>query len=136
MALACSSGSTSVGRRASPKGSAIGVHRKLCWIALGSEGWLEQRFATDQDNRIIFSIRSELPPQRVRERLLAFAAAVNRTLDRCGFPLCKGNIMAGNRRWCLSLAEWRAQFSAWIGNTDPRSGPQLGHLFRFSSGVR
>lgn len=26
--------------------------------------------------------------------------------------------MAGNRRWCLSLAEWRAQFSAWIGNTD------------------
>jgi CBS domain-containing protein len=134
MALACSSGSTSVVAGHHQKGSAIGVHKKLCWIALGSEGWLEQTFATDQDNRIIFSVRSELAPQRVRERLLPFAAAVNCTLDRCGFPLCKGNIMAGNRRWCLSLAEWRAQFSAWIGNTDPEA--VLGHLFRFSSGVR
>ncbi len=94
---------------------------EFCWIALGSEGRLEQTFATDQDNGIIFSVRGDLPPQRARERLLPFAAAVNRTLDACGFPLCKGNIMASNPRWCLSLAEWQAQFSAWIRNTDPEA---------------
>ncbi len=94
---------------------------RLCWIALGSEGRLEQTFATDQDNGIIFSHPDGTAPQAARERLLPFASAVNHTLDRCGFPLCKGNIMASNPRWCLSLEEWRAQFSAWIRNTDPQA---------------
>lgn len=94
---------------------------RLCWIALGSEGRLEQTFATDQDNGLIFNLPAGMAPPEARERLLPFAAAVNRTLDRCGFPLCKGDIMAGNRRWCLSLAEWQEQFSAWIRNTDPEA---------------
>jgi putative nucleotidyltransferase DUF294 len=136
MALACSSGSTSVVAGHQQKGSAIEVCRKLCWIVLGSESRLEQTFATDQDNGIIFSVRSELAPQRVRERLLPFAAAVNRTLDRCGFPLCKGNIMAGNRRWCLSLGGMAGAVLGMDRQHRSRSGPQLGHLFRFSSGVR
>jgi CBS domain-containing protein len=94
---------------------------RLCWIALGSEGRLEQTFATDQDNGIVFTAPEGMTPQAARERLLPFASAVNRTLDRCGFPLCKGNIMAGNPRWCLALPEWQAQFSAWIRNTDPEA---------------
>jgi CBS domain-containing protein len=94
---------------------------RFCWIALGSEGRLEQTFATDQDNGLIFALPEGAAPQEAREQLLPFAAAVNRTLDRCGFPLCKGDIMAGNRRWCLSLAEWQEQFSAWIRNTDPEA---------------
>ena len=94
---------------------------RLCWMALGSEGRLEQTFATDQDNGLIFSVQSGAEPDAARERLLPLAAAVNRMLDRCGFPLCKGDIMAGNPRWCLSLAEWQAQFSAWIRNTDPQA---------------
>ncbi|MDQ2962638.1 MAG: DUF294 nucleotidyltransferase-like domain-containing protein [Pseudomonadota bacterium] len=94
---------------------------RLCWIALGSEGRLEQTFATDQDNGIIFTTPEGTTARAARERLLPFAAAVNHTLDHCGFPLCKGNIMAGNPRWCLSLKEWEAQFSAWIRNTDPEA---------------
>jgi CBS domain-containing protein len=90
---------------------------RFCWIALGSEGRLEQTFATDQDNGLIFNAPAAMPVDEARERLLPFAAAVNKMLDRCGFPLCKGEIMAGNRRWCLSLAEWQTQFSAWIRNT-------------------
>ena len=95
------------------------VDLRFCWIALGSEGRLEQTFATDQDNGLIFSLPAGMTSQEARERLLPFATAINQTLDRCGFPLCKGDIMAGNRRWCLSLAEWQEQFSAWIRNTDP-----------------
>jgi CBS domain-containing protein len=44
---------------------------------------------------------------------------VNVTLDACGFPLCKGEIMAGNPKWCLSAAEWRARFGDWIRNPSP-----------------
>ena len=94
---------------------------RFCWIALGSEGRLEQAFATDQDNGIIFELAPETKPDDARARLLPFADAVNQALDRCGFPLCRGDIMARNPRWCLSLTEWQLQFSAWIRNTDPEA---------------
>jgi CBS domain-containing protein len=46
---------------------------------------------------------------------------VNRDLDACGFPLCKGDIMARNPRWCLTPQEWRGVFDGWIRNTDPQA---------------
>ncbi len=94
---------------------------QICWISLGSEGRLEQTIATDQDNGIIFA--SELSPGEARERLLPFAAAVNQALDACGFPLCKGNIMAGNPDWCLSVDEWQQKFASWM--RDPLPGALL-----------
>jgi CBS domain-containing protein len=93
----------------------------LCWMGLGSEGRSEQTLATDQDNAIIFPDIEGEDRQATRERLLAFADDVNRTLDACGFPLCKGNIMARNPAWCLSLSEWFARFDDWIRNSDPEA---------------
>lgn len=90
------------------------------WLAFGSEGRFEQTISTDQDNGLIFDSGSEAP-NAVRARLLPFAQAVNRALDACGFPLCRGNIMAGNPQWCLSLEEWRQHFDQWIDNTDPQA---------------
>jgi CBS domain-containing protein len=93
---------------------------RMCWIALGSEGRLEQTFSTDQDNGIIFEA-DEGDADAVREALLPFARAVNAKLDACGFALCKGEIMAGNPRWCLPLEEWRRTFAAWIHEPDPQA---------------
>jgi len=90
---------------------------RLCWLGLGSEARGEQTFASDQDNAIIFE--TQLPAAAARARLLPFARAANLSLDACGFPLCKGEIMAGNANWCLSAAEWRARFTGWIRNPDP-----------------
>jgi CBS domain-containing protein len=92
----------------------------FCWIALGSEGRLEQTFSTDQDNGIIFDA-PEGESAALRARLLPFATEVNAALARCGFPLCQGNIMAGNPAFCLSLAEWQAEFSGWIRNSTPEA---------------
>ena len=91
-----------------------------CWLAFGSEGRYEQTISTDQDNGLIFDA-GVADPGPLRERLLPFAQAVNRDLDACGFPLCKGNIMAGNPQWCLSLSEWRERFDSWIADTDPQA---------------
>jgi CBS domain-containing protein len=91
---------------------------RWCWIALGSEGRFEQTFTTDQDNAIIFE-SSDDDAERMRQQLLPFTQAVNRKLDACGFLLCKGNIMAGNPMWCMSLNEWRRKFSAWIRTPQP-----------------
>lgn len=93
---------------------------RWCWLAFGSEGRLEQTISTDQDNGLIFET-ADGSVDEARARLLPFAQAVNRDLDACGFPLCEGNIMAGNPQWCLSLAEWRDRYEHWIANTDPQA---------------
>jgi CBS domain-containing protein len=94
---------------------------RWCWLALGSEGRHEQTFSTDQDNAIVFDAPSPQSERDARARLLPFARAVNETLDACGFPLCRGNIMAGNPECCLSAGEWRERFTDWVRNPDPRA---------------
>ena len=91
----------------------------MCWIALGSEGRFEQTLSTDQDNGIIFEPPTEAATEEIRQKLLPFAQAVNQALDACGFPLCRGDIMAGNHQWCLSLEEWKAKFTDWIVSPTP-----------------
>ena len=84
------------------------------WMTFGSEGRIEQTFATDQDNGLIFDVPQGQEPEALRNAFLPFAQAVNQALDDCGVPLCKGQIMAGNPAWCLSIGEWRAKFRDWI----------------------
>ena len=93
---------------------------KWCWIALGSEGRYEQTLSTDQDNGIVFEAAGA-DVDAVRRSLLPFAESVNRKLDACGFPLCKGGIMAGNPEWCMSLEEWRSRFAKWILAPEPKA---------------
>lgn len=90
----------------------------FCWLALGSEGRHEQTLATDQDNAIVFPDPPDDDADGVRARLLPFARRVNEALAACGFPLCRGGIMASNPVWCLSGSEWRERFSSWIGTPD------------------
>lgn len=90
-----------------------------CWIALGSQGRAEQTLATDQDNAIIFADDGDA--EAIRHALLPLARRVNEALDRSGFALCRGDIMAGNPAWCLSLSEWRARFAEWIDAPDPQA---------------
>ncbi|HEY5900866.1 MAG TPA: DUF294 nucleotidyltransferase-like domain-containing protein [Burkholderiales bacterium] len=86
---------------------------RYCWLAFGSEGRSEQTLATDQDNGLILEEDADVTA------FLLFAADVNQALDRCGFPLCKGGVMAGNPRWCLPLSKWRDTFADWIRNPVP-----------------
>ncbi len=92
----------------------------FCWMALGSEGRLEQTFSTDQDNGLVFEA-DDADAAQVREGLLPFARAVNEALAACGFPLCKGAVMASNPQWCLTLDEWQRAFSRWLDRPDPEA---------------
>jgi CBS domain-containing protein len=92
---------------------------RWCWLALGSEGRLEQTFATDQDNALIFAADGDTVD--ARRLFIDFADEVNRGLQACGFPLCKGDIMARNPRWCLSPQEWRGVFDRWIRIPEPEA---------------
>jgi CBS domain-containing protein len=86
-----------------------------CWIALGSEGRHEQTISTDQDNALI--LREDV----AQETVAAFAKEVNDSLAQCGFPLCKGNIMASNPELALDTRAWEGRFIEWIDRGDPQS---------------
>lgn len=89
------------------------------WLAFGSEGRDEQTFSTDQDNGIVFVVPEGESQDALKQRFLAFALDTNKDLDKVGFPLCKGNIMASNPEWCMTLDDWRNQFSKWIRTPEP-----------------
>jgi CBS domain-containing protein len=91
-----------------------------CWLALGSEGRLEQTFVTDQDNALVFDA-GEADAAEVRQSLLPFARAVNQRLAACGIPPCPGNVMAGSARWCLTPPEWRRALQGWMDGSEPEA---------------
>ena len=90
--------------------------RRACWLAFGSEGRSEQTLATDQDNGLVFESDD---PERERPAWLAFGRRVNEALDACGYPLCKGRVMAGEPECCMTPAEWCERFRMWIENGAP-----------------
>ncbi len=89
---------------------------RICWLALGSEGRSEQTISTDQDNALI--LPDDSTPEQ-REVALRFARDVNLALDACGYPLCRGGIMAGESACCLTLREWRERFAHWVEHGAP-----------------
>jgi CBS domain-containing protein len=89
---------------------------RACWLVFGSEGRSEQTIITDQDNGLVFE---SAQPSRDRERWLAFGRRVNEALAACGYPLCKGQVMAGNPACCLTPAEWCDRIGGWIEHGAP-----------------
>lgn len=102
-----------------------------CWLALGSEGRGEQTLATDQDNALVFVAADPAQVDAQRDRLLAFACDVNAELDAIGFPLCTGNVMAGNPEMCLTVDEWRSRFLQGLREPTPQALLAANILFDF-----
>jgi len=91
------------------------------WLSFGSEGRDEQTFSTDQDNGIVYLCTDIMDREQTQLRMLDFARDVNSDLDKVGFPLCKGNIMASNPDLCLTLEEWEQKFGNWVRTPDPHA---------------
>ncbi|MEI7614360.1 MAG: DUF294 nucleotidyltransferase-like domain-containing protein [Betaproteobacteria bacterium] len=89
------------------------------WLSFGSEGRDEQTFSTDQDNGIVYICTDIMDREQTQLRLLEFARDVNADLDKCGFPLCSGKIMASNPELCLTLEEWEEKFANWVRTPEP-----------------
>ena len=89
-----------------------------CWVALGSRARLEQALAADQDTALL------LDDAVAEEDLPWFEALAERVTDglvRCGYPRCRGEVMATNPRWRKPLAAWRREFSSWLTEPTPEA---------------
>lgn len=85
----------------------------LSWLIMGSGGRHEQTVWSDQDNGLIYRISSGQDPERVRCYVERLAEAGVENLREIGYPLCPGNVMATNARWCKTLDGWKAMLTQW-----------------------
>jgi DNA polymerase-3 subunit epsilon/CBS domain-containing protein len=89
-------------------------------LVLGSAGRGESQLAADQDNAIVYAQGAEGGPEDLYFEQLGIR--MSETLDAAGVPLCKGGVMARNRAWRKSVADWHATIDKWM------TGERASHL--------
>lgn len=105
----------------------------FCWISMGSDARGEQVIRTDQDNALIYA---DPPPGQSKTADIYFnalAGLVTQGLDRFGFTLCPGDVMATNPEWRRPLNRWLAGLDQWVGSTDPMAVRKLTILLDFKA---
>ena len=108
---------------------------KFCWLLMGSEGRREQTFRTDQDNAIIYEDPESDEQKAEAEKYFAeFAEKAIDHLVNCGYPLCPGDIMARNPKWCQPYSVWRRYFERWVAAPEPQELLNAMIFFDFRSG--
>ncbi len=88
-----------------------------CFMVNGSMARNEQSISTDQDNALI--IDDAFVPEEHDAWFTELAHRVSDGLAACGYPYCKGGIMATNGKWRQPLSVWKRYFEEWITEPDP-----------------
>lgn len=89
---------------------------RFAFIVLGSEGRREQTLTTDQDNAIIYD--EDLTEEEI-DRIKDFSHVLIDSLIDIGVPACPGGIMAKNKIWRRSRAEWSEVLGEWLVSPTP-----------------
>jgi CBS domain-containing protein len=90
-------------------------------LVMGSAGRGESLLNPDQDNGFILADHPDSQQEGIDRFFVELAERFTRGLERAGFALCSGNVMATNPLWRRSLAQWQAQVTTWVrsrGNQD------------------
>lgn len=82
-------------------------------IVMGSGGRGESFLFPDQDNGLILADYDDDRHAEVDPWFIEFSERLCRDLDRVGFPLCKGYVMATNPLWRKTISQWKRQIELW-----------------------
>jgi CBS domain-containing protein len=85
------------------------------WLALGSQGRMEQLLRSDQDTALAFAEQTD----EAGEYFAALAEWVTDGLAAAGVPRCPGDFMA--TAWCRPLDEFQRTFRGWLDEPDAKS---------------
>lgn len=88
-------------------------------LVMGSGGRGENFLFPDQDNGFILADYADEEHGRIDPWFIALAERFTRALDRVGFPLCKGGVMATNPLWRKTATQWREQVWLWGERRSP-----------------
>ncbi len=89
-----------------------------CFMVHGSLARNDQSVITDQDNAMV--LHDAFDPKQHDGYFKDLAQMVSDGLDACGYPYCKGGIMATNQQWRQPLSQWKRYFEEWIAKPDPK----------------
>lgn len=93
---------------------------KYSFIIMGSGGRKEMLLGPDQDNGFIFENYGEEMEGEVSSFFVPFSNRLVTALDKIGYPLCKGKVMANNPIWRGKISEWKKRVSKWIRVPEPQ----------------
>jgi len=110
------------GRGAPPAGFAL--------IVMGSGGRGEMMLHTDQDNGLIISDDAD---DDALEWFRDFADRLNPALDRVGYMLCPGDIMANNAEFRRTLSGWCDRITALVDNPGQKGARWSSIVFDFAT---
>jgi len=102
-----------------------------CWLSLGSEGRREQALQTDQDNGLIYANVVEGKQKEADEYFYTLADRVINGLELCGYPKCKGNVMATNPVWRDSIDGYFKKLQLWSYKREPEMMRNISILVDF-----
>lgn len=88
-------------------------------LVMGSGGRGENFLFPDQDNGFILADYPDEDHSRIDAYFIKLAERFTQDLDRVGFPLCKGNVMASNPLWRKTETQWRDQIELWARHSSP-----------------
>jgi len=90
-----------------------------CFLIMGSAGRREMLLQPDQDNGFIFEDFPDLQQDEVDAFFVPFSERLNMALDRVGYPLCDGDVMARNSEWRGRLVDWQERINSWLLDPEP-----------------
>ncbi len=95
-----------------------------CWVSFGSQARQEGALGSDQDNGLVLADE----PAGYEPHFRALGERVCRGLDACGYPFCRGGIMASEAECRKSLRAWEDDFRRWIAEPS-RDAVMRGAIF-------
>jgi len=104
-----------------------------CFLIMGSGGRGEMLLNPDQDNGFIYEDLTEDELALAEDYFVPFSEKLVSSLDRVGYPLCDGNVMANNPAWRGRLCDWQARIRGWVSEPEPQNVRTSSIFFDFTT---
>ena len=102
-------------------------------IIMGSGGRREMMLDPDQDNGFILADHPEEDAKQIDAWFQHFGDRLNVNLDRVGYILCPGDIMARNPMYRKSLSDWKAQITRMTRRPSEKAARWSNIVFDFNA---
>lgn len=86
-------------------------------VVMGSGGRMESLLYPDQDNGFIIADYPDEDHAQIDAWFVELAERMVDSLDKIGFPRCRGHVMANNPLWRKRISEWNEQVGLWLGKS-------------------
>ncbi len=102
-------------------------------IIMGSGGRREMMLDPDQDNGFILADHPDKEAKFIDDWFAQFGDRLNVNLDRVGYILCPGDIMARNPMYRKSLSQWKAQITSMTQRPNEKVARWSNIVFDFTA---